>query len=62
MAETDLAKPLIGQGEHTIREVYLPRIVRCLEELSTEQIWWRSNQASNSVGNLVLHLGGNVHQ
>ena len=30
--------------------------------LSEEEIWWRSNDASNSVGNLVLHLDGNVHQ
>ena len=30
--------------------------------LSEEEIWWRSNDASNSVGNLVLHLDGNVRQ
>jgi len=45
-----------------LREVYLPRILSCLEQLSPEQIWWRPNEASNSVGNLVLHLTGNVRQ
>ena len=25
-------------------------------------MWWRPNQASNSVGNLLLHLNGNVRQ
>jgi uncharacterized damage-inducible protein DinB len=30
--------------------------------LSPEQIWWRANPACNSVGNLVLHLEGNVRQ
>jgi hypothetical protein len=30
--------------------------------MSTEQIWWRPNDASNSVGNIILHLNGNVTQ
>jgi uncharacterized damage-inducible protein DinB len=41
---------------------YLPKIERCLAELSDEQVWWRPNQASNSIGNLVLHLCGNARQ
>jgi uncharacterized damage-inducible protein DinB len=30
--------------------------------LSEEQIWWRPNPSSNSIGNLLLHLNGNVGQ
>lgn len=41
---------------------YLPKIERCLALLSDEQIWWRANAASNSIGNLLLHLSGNVRQ
>jgi len=41
---------------------YLPKIERCLEQLNDEQIWWRANEESNSVGNLVLHLCGNARQ
>jgi len=41
---------------------YLPRIVRCLELLSEEEIWWRPNAFSNAVGNIVLHLCGNIRQ
>lgn len=41
---------------------YLPKIERCLEQLNDEQIWWRSNEESNSIGNLVLHLCGNARQ
>ncbi len=41
---------------------YLPRIVRCLELLGEEEIWWRPNAASNAAGNIVLHLCGNVRQ
>ncbi len=40
----------------------LPRIKSCLEKLSTEQVWWRPNENSNSIGNLVLHLNGNIRQ
>jgi len=37
-------------------------IERCLEQLTDEQIWWRPNPDSNSVGNLILHLCGNARQ
>lgn len=40
----------------------LPHVVKCLQQLSEEEIWWRPNSASNSAGNLVLHLCGNVRQ
>jgi uncharacterized damage-inducible protein DinB len=41
---------------------YGPKIERCLEKLTDEQIWWRPNEESNSIGNLVLHLCGNARQ
>ena len=41
---------------------YWPRLRNCVESLSDEQIWWRPNSASNSIGNLILHLNGNVRQ
>lgn len=41
---------------------YLPKIERCLEQLTDDQIWWRANEESNSIGNLVLHLCGNARQ
>jgi len=41
---------------------YLPRLRKAVEPLSQEQIWWRPNEASNSIGNLILHLNGNVWQ
>ena len=39
-----------------------PRLRSTVEELSEEQFWWRPNDASNSIGNLLLHLDGNVRQ
>ena len=41
---------------------YWPRLRKAVEPLSNEQIWWRPNEASNSIGNLILHLNGNVWQ
>ena len=39
----------------------LPQQVRaCLDSLTDEQLWSRPNPASNSVGNLVLHLCGST--
>jgi uncharacterized damage-inducible protein DinB len=62
MSKKRFADPTIAQSEHVLKEVHLPRILLCLKELSRQQIWWRPNEASNSVGNLVLHLEGNVRQ
>lgn len=38
------------------------RIVDCLGRLSDDQIWSRGNENQNAIGNLVLHLCGNVQQ
>jgi len=38
------------------------RIVDCLGRLSDEQVWARKHPTQNAVGNLVLHLCGNVRQ
>ena len=40
----------------------LPRLHKCLSELTEEEIWERPNENSNSVGNLILHLTGNINQ
>lgn len=38
------------------------RIHDCVDRLSGDQIWLRHSENENSVGNLVLHLSGNVRQ
>jgi uncharacterized damage-inducible protein DinB len=53
---------LIKEVRRRLVEENMPRIKRCLAELSSEEIWYRPNENSNSVGNLVLHLCGNVRQ
>lgn len=41
---------------------YLPWLRACLEKLSEDDMWWRPNAQSNSAGNLILHLCGNIRQ
>jgi uncharacterized damage-inducible protein DinB len=41
---------------------YKDRILACLDKLSYEQVWTRGSENENAVGNLVLHLCGNVRQ
>jgi uncharacterized damage-inducible protein DinB len=40
----------------------LPRIEKCLNLLTEEQVWQRPTSNSNSIGNLILHLCGNIRQ
>jgi len=60
--DSDLTLNFLEQARHSLAEHHLPRIIRCLKLLSDEDIWWRPNPSSNSIGNLVVHLSGNVKQ
>ena len=39
-----------------------PRIQKCLDLLTEEEVWIKPNKVTNSVGNLILHLCGNIRQ
>jgi uncharacterized damage-inducible protein DinB len=49
-------------SRHKLLQHYWPRLRASVETLTGEQVWWRPNEASNSIGNLILHLNGNVRQ
>ena len=53
---------LIDEVKRRIMGESVPRIKKCLAQLSEEEIWHRPNENVVSVGNLVLHLGGNLRQ
>ena len=38
------------------------KINHCLGQLSDDQIWWRPQPSMNSIGNLLIHLAGNLKQ
>src|SRR5260370_25790859 len=52
----------LTSSQERLAKESLPSVVKCLQQLSEEEIWWRPNSSSNSAGNLVLHLCGNVRQ
>ena len=41
---------------------YPAKLRRTIEALPPDKLWWRPNEESNSVGNLLLHLNGNLRQ
>jgi hypothetical protein len=38
------------------------KIFHCVEQLSENQVWWRPYPNANSIGNLCLHISGNLRQ
>lgn len=40
----------------------LDRIKHCTDQLTDAQVWWRPAESMNSIGNLLLHLNGNIRQ
>lgn len=59
---TNVSEAFIQNARELLRGEYLPKIERCVEKLTDEQVWWRPNPESNSIGNLLLHLSGNARQ
>ena len=58
----NVSTAFINQAIDFLKGEYRPKIERCLEQLTDEQIWFRSNEQCNSIGNLILHLCGNARQ
>ena len=59
---TMTGRDFIRESARLLEDDYLPRVHRALDTLPPGDLWWRPNQASNSAGNLVLHLAGNLRQ
>jgi uncharacterized damage-inducible protein DinB len=57
----DLAPVVLEALKARICRVFPAQIRTAVESLDDEQLWWRPNETSNSVGNLVLHLSGSVN-
>ncbi len=59
--ETDLVQQFLNHSVQKL-EQYTGRIETCLGKLNEEQVWARGGENENAIGNLVLHLCGNVRQ
>lgn len=58
----ELASLFLAFSRNQLMGQYWPRLRETVAPLTEEQVWWRPNESSNSIGNLILHLNGNVGQ
>jgi uncharacterized damage-inducible protein DinB len=56
----DPSRAVIDEVRDRLARGFPEQVRACLDALSDEQVWWRPNAQSNSVGNLVLHLCGST--
>lgn len=61
MQQSKLAAEFVSYASRKLGD-HLAQIRRCVALLSEEQVWFRPNDNSNSVANLLLHLSGNLRQ
>src|SRR5687768_7008471 len=56
----DVSQTVIDEVRGRLTRGFPQQVRACLDALTDEQVWWRPNAGSNSVGNLVLHLCGST--
>ena len=61
MTADELAAAVGTAAAHELASA-LGRITHCLGQLNDAQVWQRSQPGLNSIGNLILHLCGNLRQ
>lgn len=57
----DIARLFLDEARGRLDES-VEVIRHCLAQLDDREVWWRSGEGMNSIGNLVLHLTGNLRQ
>lgn len=57
---TNLGKTALASLHSRITRILPAQVRACVGELTEEQLWWRPNEQTNSVGNLILHLSGSI--
>jgi uncharacterized damage-inducible protein DinB len=58
----DATAIFLDRSRHYLAVEYPAKIRRCLDALPSDAVWRRDDEQSNSIGNLLLHLAGNVRQ
>lgn len=58
----DVAAVFLGRARDYLAVEYKTKIHLAVESLPADALWSRPNESSNSVGNLLLHLAGNIRQ
>jgi uncharacterized damage-inducible protein DinB len=58
----DISTEFLARSRDYLAYEYPTKIKLCLDALPPDALWRRPDEHSNSVGNLLLHLAGNVRQ
>jgi uncharacterized damage-inducible protein DinB len=58
----DIAQRFIDRSRFYLQTEYRIKLRAAVEALPADAVWWRPNEQSNSAGNLLAHLAGNVRQ
>jgi hypothetical protein len=59
--ETSLGEQFVTEARQQL-DASISLIRHCVDQLDDSQVWWRPREDMNSVGNLLLHLAGNLKQ
>src|SRR5688572_1464565 len=62
MDERALTAAFLDRSRYYLCVEYPAKLRHAVRVLPADRLWWRPNEQSNSVGNLLLHLAGNVRQ
>ena len=52
----------IERSRYYLAREYPAKIRLAVSDLPRQIVWWRQNEESNSIGNLLIHLAGNIRQ
>ncbi len=58
----DTASIFLTKSRHFLAVEYRTKLRAAVESMPADALWWRANEQSNSVGNLLMHLAGNIRQ
>lgn len=62
MTDTDTLRNAFAEEAISCLDYGMAKLHHCLEQLNEEQLWWRPRPEMNSIGNLLLHVAGNLRQ
>ncbi len=61
MSSQDIANEFCSVSAELLDQSMI-KITHCLGQLNEEQVWWRPRPSMNSIGNLCVHIAGNLRQ
>jgi uncharacterized damage-inducible protein DinB len=60
--DSEIGALFLDRCRYYLGTEYPTKLRSAIEAIPSDRLWWRPNDQSNSAGNLLLHLAGNVRQ